>query len=97
VFPGDGIDRIKQAIVDYAIGGAAALGIDDGFSQTGFPPGEAVIVSRLYTPINYIPGHRVTALTLGTSPSPVGTVDIPMVWNEYGSFTVGAIDITVVP
>ena len=97
VFPGDGIDRIKQAIVDYAIGGAAALGVDDGFSQTGFPPGESVIVSRLYTPINYIPGHRVTALTLGTSPSPVGTVDIPMVWNEYGSFTVGAIDITVVP
>jgi uncharacterized phage protein gp47/JayE len=97
VFPGDGIDQIKQAIVAYAIGGAPALGIEDGFSKSGFPPGESVILTRLYTPINYVPGHRVTQLFIGLAPAPTGTTDIPMAWNEYGQFSVGAISVTVAP
>ena len=94
-FPADGIQQMKEAIIAYAQGGAPALGIDDGFSTTGFPPGATVILSRLYTPINFIPGHRVVSLFIGTSQSPTGTADIPTPWDEFPLFLEGNINITV--
>ncbi|MNE62698.1 hypothetical protein D3C80_1579950 [compost metagenome] len=96
-FPADGIDRIKQAIIAYAAGGAPALGIDDGFSGTGFPPGSAVIYSRLFTPINYVPGHRVVSLFIGAAPSPTLEDDIPVPWDEFAEFTADNINILVAP
>lgn len=95
-FPGDGIQQMKDAIIAYAQGGAPALGIDDGFSTTGFPPGATVIHSRLYTPVNFIPGHRVVSLFIGTAPSPSGTADIATPWNEFPLFLDGNIDILVI-
>jgi len=59
-FPQDGEQAIKDAIAVYM--------------EAQFGIGEDVIYSRLYTPINSIPGHQVNSLTIGTSPSPVGTV-----------------------
>ncbi len=97
VFPANGIQQIKDAIKAYAIGGAPALGIVDGFGDTGFPPGAPVIRSRLYTPLNFVPGHRVTILNLGTAPAPVGTADIAVPWNQYAQFTDANISITVAP
>ena len=97
VFPGDGVQRIKDAIVAYAQGGAPALGVDDGFSEVGFPPGAPVIVTRLYTPINFVPGHRVVSLLADDVNPPVASVDISMAWNEYGFFTEANIDVIVVP
>lgn len=94
-FPADGIQQMKDAIIAYAQGGAPALGIDDGFSTVGFPPGATVVQSRLYTPINFIPGHRVVSLFIGTSPSPTGTADIMTPWDEFPLFLDGNIDITV--
>lgn len=94
-FPADGIQQMKDAIIAYAQGGAPALGIDDGFSNVGFPPGATVILSRLYTPINYIPGHRVVSLFIGTSPSPSGTSDIMTPWDEFPLFIDDHINITV--
>lgn len=96
-FPADGIGRIKQAIIDYAAGGAPALGIDDGFSGTGFPPGSPVVYSRLFTPINYVPGHRVVSLFIGTSPGPTLEDDIQVPWDEYAEFTADNINILVAP
>lgn len=96
IFPADGIQQIKNAIRAYAQGGAPALGVDDGFSTSGFPPGATVIFSRLYTPINFVPGHRVVSLFIGTSPSPTGTTDIPTPWDQVPLFLDDNIDITVI-
>jgi len=96
IFPADGLQQIKDAIKEYAQGGAPALGVDDGFSATGFPPGTTVIWSRLFTPINFVPGHRVVSLFIGTSPSPTGTADIPVAWNQVAEFIDANIDITVI-
>lgn len=97
IFPADGIDQIKQAIIDYAEGGAPALGIDDGFSEFGFPPGAPVIVSRLYTPLNYVPGHRVVSLLVDDVFPPVGSTDVTVAFDEYAQFVEANIDVVVLP
>lgn len=72
IFPGDGQDQIKQAIIDYA---ASHFGV-----------GDDVIFSRLYTPINQIPGHQIDSLYVGTSPSPVTSSNVIIDFNEISSF-----------
>lgn len=96
VFPGDGVQQIKDAIVAYAQGGAPALGVDDGFSDVGFPPGAPVIVSRLYTPLNFVPGHRVVSLKVSATDPPLTATDVPMLWNEVGFFDAANIDVVIV-
>lgn len=96
IFPADGIQQIKDAIILYAQGGAPALGVEDGFSTTGFPPGATVVWSRLFTPINFIPGHRVVSLFIGSSASPATEDDIPTPWSKYPLFLDGNINITVI-
>ncbi len=80
-FPGDGADQIKQAIIDYA--------------ASNFGVGDDVIYSRLYTPINTIPGHQVNSLFIGTTPSPVGVSNIVVPFNEISSFESVNINVTV--
>tara|TARA_R110000744_G_C19371770_1_gene563170 strand:+ start:38992 stop:40431 length:1440 start_codon:yes stop_codon:yes gene_type:complete len=75
-FPADGNNQIKQALIDYI---------------TSLSIGESVVYSRLYTPINSIPGHQVDTLTLGLSASPVGTSNIPISFNEIASIGSGNI------
>lgn len=72
-FPANGIDLMKQALIDYF--------------QANFGIGDDVIYSRLYTPINSIPGHEVNSLTIGTSPSPVGMVNIPIAFDAIASLS----------
>lgn len=69
-FPADGDEQIKQAIVDFANGDL------EGYESSRFGIGDDVLYSRLYTAINSVPGHTVTALTIGTAPAPVGTANI---------------------
>lgn len=66
-FPTDGAEQIEAAIVAYI----NALGL-----------GDDVYHSRLYTPVNSVPGHTVTSLTLGFSPSPTGTADLAIDLDE---------------
>ena len=80
-FPQNGEQAIKDAIAVYM---KAQFGI-----------GEDVVYSRLYTPINSVPGHQVNSLTIGTSPSPVGTTNIPIAFNELFSLDPNNIVITV--
>lgn len=94
-FPEDGDDRIKQAIVDYAAGGADALGWDDGGNQDGFPPGDDVILSRLYTPINSVPDHTVTDLQIGFSVPGLGTSNLTINYDEVSAWDVDNITVTV--
>lgn len=80
-FPGDGPDQIKQAIIDYA--------------ASNFGVGDDIIYSRLYTPINSIPGHQVDSLFIGISPSPSGVSNIVVDFNEIGSFESVNIEVNI--
>lgn len=81
LFPANGEDQIKAAIVQY---------FTDNFGI-----GNDVIYSRLFTPINTVPGHQVDALTIGLAPSPVGMANIPIAFNEVASISDVNIVITV--
>lgn len=80
-FPQNGEQAIKDAIAAYM--------------EAQFGIGEDIVYSRLYTPINSIDGHQVNSLTIGTSPSPTGTVNIPIAFNELFSLDPNNIVITV--
>lgn len=83
IFPDNGAALIRQAIIDYAQYGG--MGNEDGF-----PPGADVICTRLYTPVNTVPGHRVTRLAIGLVPNAgeavLSDADIPIAWNEVARF-----------
>lgn len=85
IYPADAYNQIKQNIIDYA-----AYGLN---SSNGFPPGSPVIYSRLYTPINEVPGFKINHLYIGTSASPTGTSDIEMDWLQVAEFTADNINI----
>ena len=61
-FPANGDDVIKTALSAYF--------------EENQGTGDDVIYSRMYTPINTVPGHQVNSLFIGTTPSPVGTSNI---------------------
>ena len=86
LYPADAVDQIKQAIVDYAVYDQEGL--------AGFPPGADVIVSRLYTPINSVPGFKVDTLLVGKSAGTLSTSDIAIAWNELATFDASRITIT---
>lgn len=78
-FPGDGVQQVQDSIIKYA--------------ASNFGVGKDVIYSRLFTPINQIPGHQIDSLFIGTSPSPVGTSNVSINFNSIASFE--SINITV--
>lgn len=94
-FPENGVELIKQAIVDYSIGGARALGINNGFDEDGFPPGSDILLSRLYTPINSVPGHKIDNLQISVEPALVAPLDITVGFNQVGFFDIANITIGV--
>jgi len=79
-YPANGDDLIKQAIVDYANG--------ELVEGRGFALSDDVIYTRLYTPINSVQGHEIDALKIGTSPSPTGTINIPIDVDEISRFLI---------
>lgn len=87
-FPDNGADLIRDAIIAYAEYGGEG-------NEDGLPPGSDIICSRLYTPVNSVPGHKITALTIGTSPGALGTDDIDIAWNEVGHFDASRIIVNV--
>ena len=80
-FPADGVDQIKQNIIDYA---KSAILIGDDVERT-----------RLFTPINQVPGHSVQQLFIGSAPSPTGTSDITIAFNELANFLTANIVVNV--
>ena len=63
--------------------------------MAGFPPGEDVVLSRLYTPINSVPGFKVNSLEIGTSSESTSANDIAIEWNEIAEFNPENINITL--
>lgn len=86
VFPEDATDQIKQAIVNYAV--------YDQEGIAGFPPGADVLISRLYTPINTVPGFKVDSIQIGKAADSLSTSDIAIAWNELATFDASRITIT---
>lgn len=79
-FPGNGNDSIRSALIQY-------------FSDNqGI--GDDVIYSRLYTPINQIPGFFVNSMFIGTSPSPTGTSNISIDFDSIA--TISSVNINIV-
>ena len=79
-YPLDGDDAIKEAILAYF---DSAVGIGDDLRY-----------SRLYTPINSVPGHEVTDLRIGTAPAPSGTESIAIAIDEIARTDLANIVIT---
>lgn len=94
IWPADGSTQIKNAIMKYVAGGAGALGITSGFERDGFLPGEGVYSGELYTPVNSVPGIRVTALYVGTAASPSGS-SVAITWDHIAVFDTSRITVTV--
>lgn len=87
-YPGNAAELIRAAIIDYAAYGGAG-------NLYGFPPGEDVVRSRLYTPINSIGGHRVNSLRIGTAAGNLAEADIAVAWNQVAVWQAENISITV--
>lgn len=79
---GDAATQIKQRILDHV--------------KASYLIGDEVIYSRLYTPVNLVPGHAVNSLTIGTSPNPTGTSNITIDYDEVATFSLDRIDISVI-
>lgn len=79
-YPQDGDAVMKAAIAAYM--------------EANFGIGDDVVYSRLYTPVNSVPGHQVLDLSVGTSPNPAGKVNIPVNFNELFSLDPNNIIIT---
>ena len=83
-YPSTGDDEIKQAILDYAAGLLVA--------GEQFGIGDDVLLSRLYTATNSIPGHNVTSLQIG-APG-LGTADLVIDEDEIADFQLVNITVT---
>lgn len=80
-FPSGGIALIQSALVAYA---AASLSI-----------GTEVLYSRLFTPMNTIPGFWINSMYIGTAPSPSTTTNIAIAYNQIATLVSGNIAITI--
>lgn len=67
-YPGDGAEQIEQNILDYF----------DEFQKLGID----VSNSRLYTPINKVPGFSISYVYIGTTSPPTQENDITIAINE---------------
>ena len=94
LWPTDGDDQIKAAIIAYASGAASSLGICAGYDQDGYVPGQTVYASELYVPVNSVAGIRIDSIFVGTS-GPTGSVSVAITWDEIAAFDSTNIDVTV--
>lgn len=80
-WPTDGAQRIKDALTAWA-----------GANQS---IGEEVIQSRLFDPINSIPGHSIDSLYIGTAAGPTGTANIAVPFDGLSRFDSSRIVVNV--
>lgn len=79
--PGDVVQLVRQNLLDYL--------------EQNNKIGDDVIYSRLYSPINAVPGHYIESLTIGTSANPTGMVNIPVNFDSVAYTTPSMISIEV--
>lgn len=93
IFPEDGIERVKNAIIEFADNGATVC---EPYGNPGLPPGQDVIISQLYTPINSIGGTRIVQILLGVDEGAMSANDIVIAWNEIGIITADRIEVNII-
>ncbi len=71
-WPTDGAQRITNALTDWAVANQSI--------------GEEVIHSRLFDPVNSIPGHSIDSLYIGTAANPAGTANIAVPFDGLARF-----------
>lgn len=79
--PDNAQEQIRSAIVEYIN------------SRNTF--GEDVVYTRLFTPINSVPGHQVDSLFIGTTSSPTGMSSIVMSFDQYPIILPEFVEVTV--
>lgn len=84
-YPGNGDTLIAENIVAYAEG-LLVLG-------RGFGVGEDVILSEIYTPVNFVPGHSVDSIRISAVGQPLGAANVTIDVRELATFDLA--DITV--
>lgn len=85
----DAIDQIKQNIITYAEYNLQAT--------EGFAPGVDVVRTRLYTPVNEVPGFKVNSLKIGKhGQGAAAKNDIDIAWNQVAVFKEANIKVEVV-
>lgn len=90
VFPPDGIQNIKNNLLAYFNGSDV---FTNRFELDGLEIGEDVSESRLYTPINMVKGHSISAFVLNKEGgSDVQIIDIEI--NERATLSEGDISIS---
>lgn len=89
LFPDDGVSQIKEQIVDYYAGDFTI----DGRKVRGFGVGDNVVYSRIFSPINSVPGHEILSLEIRRTGDSWGVVTLPMEVYEQG--VINETDITV--
>ena len=96
--PDDYETQIRTNIIAFAKNGVEGLGLSidstSSFDDYGFPPGDDVVVSRLYTAINAVRGCKVNSLKIGLSEETLATDNIEIDWFQIASFL--ADNITVI-
>lgn len=94
-FPGDGADRIRNAIVAYASGNFS--GGEQQFETDGFAIGEIISTDRLRVPVLSVPGHEIDTLTVRVKGSGDATTDtaLPATPNLNVLYTIAAADVSV--
>lgn len=84
----EAIDQIKNNIISYAQYNLQAT--------EGFAPGVDVVRTRLYTPVNEVPGFKINSLKIGKHSQATSENDIKIAWNEVAVFKEANIDVDVV-
>jgi len=80
-FPPNGAEQLRSALFDYI--------------KSQSTVGQDVVYSRLYTPINSIPGHEVNSLFIGDSVSPSGTSNIVINFDQVAKIEIGNIEVVL--
>lgn len=77
-YPTNGDDLIKEQTIDFFEGRFTL----DGVPVEAFGLGGIVESSRLYTPANSVPNHRILSVSIGRSAGPTSPSDVVMLPNE---------------
>ena len=91
LFPSNGPELVRRAILKFAEYGRDHC---EPLGNPGFPPGQNIVRSQLYTPVNSIGGARVVSIRMGVDgEEPEDREIIPIAWNEIGVFAAERIEV----
>lgn len=92
-FPEDIEDRVKTAIMDYAVGSLLDPAL--GFRSMGFDIGDDVPYSSMFTPVNKVVGQYTNAFVESLTING-GTANIPVAFNELSRWDRSRITVNIV-